>query len=385
MREKIILQDFTVLLVCHSQKWSTIERRALFDSTFFRNIGCNPVILCFKGSQLDREADEEDIPRVYMNSKVSFSLSFQFLMELRRLILEQRFDIVHCYSLTSLWFSALILGQQQQTPLFLTFGQNTHKLPHYLIAKWLLKRVDYIFTFSKEVEDYVKETFPIPAKKARCLGVGVEITRRSKKLRDTKVIGVVINNMTELEQLDFPIRALRLLQSNISENNDGLELHLFLGPRVYQQDLARDILTTLDYEFYKGDIHLSELKGKENFLREVDLFFGTAFDEPINDYEISSLLYKIPVLFPRTAMRQNLLQSYPGIGESYIAGDLREVRSKLLKMLSSQKQYEKKLGVFNSLIRETHGLEIYAERLQNFYELAFAKRRNFKKKKDFKF
>ena len=69
MREKIILQDFTVLLVCPSKKWSTIERRVLFDSTYLRNMGCTPVILCVKNSQIDLAAESEDIQRIYIKQQ----------------------------------------------------------------------------------------------------------------------------------------------------------------------------------------------------------------------------------------------------------------------------------------------------------------------------
>ena len=37
MREKILLKDFNVLLICTSTKWSTVERRAINDSIFLRD------------------------------------------------------------------------------------------------------------------------------------------------------------------------------------------------------------------------------------------------------------------------------------------------------------------------------------------------------------
>lgn len=381
MREKVILQDFSVLLLCPSHKWSTIERRVLFDSTFLRNMGCNPVILCFKGSQIDIEAESEDIPRVYISSKMSLYLGGQFLLELKKLISEQRFDIVHCYGLFPLWISAIVLGVQQETPLFLTYNQNSSKLPTKVLSNWLLKRVDYIFTFSKEVEEFVKENFPIPPKKLRNLGAGIEVHSDHEPNTDKTIIGCVINNLSELRTLHFPIKTFRLLKMANPEKFEEVELYLFLGPRLYKQESAKNVLTELDYEFYKGDIHLLSLQGKEALLKDVDIFFGMAFDEPLNDFEVASLLYKIPVLFPRTAMRQNLLQNYGQIGESYFKGDAREARGKLLKLLENTDSYRKRLNQFSTEISADHGLESYADKFQNFYELAFAKRLRLKQKK----
>lgn len=375
MREKIILRDFTILLVCPSQKWSSIERRVLLDSSFLRNIGCNPVILCFKGSQIDIEAEAEDISRVYINSKISFYPGMMgFFFELRKLILEKRFDIVHCYSLFSMWLSAFILGTQQKTPLFLTFNQNEARSPGHIIAKWLIKRVDYIFTFSKEVEDYLKATLPIPPKKLRNLGVGLEVVKSHSKSDSGLVVGCVINNVNELKNLYFPVKVFRLLKDCTYGEFEYAQLQIFLGPRIFQKERAKNVLTELDYEFYKGDIHLLNLKGHVSHLKEIDVFFGTAFDEPINDYEVLSLLNQVPVLFPRTAMRQSLLQNYPGIGESYLEEDLREARGKLLKILKNSESYRSFIGEFVLDIFESHGLESYAARLQEYYETAFAKR-----------
>ena len=383
MREKVILQDFTVLLVCPSQKWSTIERRVLFDSTLLRNMGCNPVILCYKNSQIDIEADIEDIPRVYISSKLSFYKGTQFLAELRRLVMEKRFDIIHCYSLFPLWFSAFILGSHQHIPLFLTYNENIQVKPFSVVSKWLLRRVDFIFTLSKGVEDFLKDVFPVPPKKLRTLGTAIELGAKkpSEENESPKQIGCVINNLTELQKLHFPIKTFRLLKNEYSSEWEHLELFIFLGPRVYQQDRAKDVLTELDYEFYKGDIHLISLKGKESRLKEVDIFFGTAFDEPINDYEIAALISGIPVLFPRTGMRQSLVHAMGFQAESYFESDLREAKAKLLILLKNNQVYCKSLENRKQEIVNFHGLESYVSKFQKFYEMAYSKRLRLKQKK----
>ena len=149
MSDKIILQDFTVLAVCPSEKWSTIERRTIFDCTYLRNIGGNPVLLCFKGSQIDIEAEKEAIPKIYIKRhKLTPYKDFNFIIDFKNLLKENRYDIVHCYGLSSMWISSFLMKSNQMTPLFFTFNQNVNSIYHHMLAKWLLKRVDNVFTLS---------------------------------------------------------------------------------------------------------------------------------------------------------------------------------------------------------------------------------------------
>lgn len=65
MRERLRLSDLSILYVCLSEDWGTIERRCLSDATYFRNIGGSSIILCREKSLLDREGEREAIPRIY--------------------------------------------------------------------------------------------------------------------------------------------------------------------------------------------------------------------------------------------------------------------------------------------------------------------------------
>ncbi|MAX66497.1 MAG: glycosyltransferase [Bacteriovoracaceae bacterium] len=376
MREKIILQDFTVLLVCTSQKWSTVERRVLFDSTFLRNIGCNPIIFCQKGSQLDKAAESEDIPRFYIKKKkLDFYLGIQFLFELRSLIQEKRFDIVHCYTLSSAWVTSFILQWDQKIPFFFTLNQNVNSFYQNLFAKWLLRRVDYIFTLSDEIKEFVEETFPVHSRKIVTLGGGLEVLKKAARKEEVQTLGCIINDLNELKRLRYVIRTFRVLKKSHADTLGALELNIFLGPRIYQKDRFKKFLTEFDYEFYEGDIFLLSLEEKSYLLKNLDVFWGTAFDEPLNDYEIVCIMNEIPVLFPRTSMRQNLLFRLPWVGESYYQGDIREAKTKLEKIINNYNVYRSSLADSSEKIQQYHGLDYYAEQLQRFYEKAFSKRR----------
>jgi hypothetical protein len=343
-------------------------------------MGCNPVILCQKNSQIDKAAEAEDIPRVYINKKkINLYMGVKFFLELRHLIKETRFDIVHCYSLSSIWGAALILKSHQNIPLFFTLNQNLNSFYHNIIAKWLLRRVDCIFTLSEEVKEFAEETFPVHRRKIKNIGGGLEVVKKVTERKDVKNLGCVINNITELKRLKSTIKVFRVLKSHSEMSFGHLELHIFLGPRIYQKDKAKKVLTELDYEFYEGDILLFNLEAKSELLKDLDIFIGMAFDEPLNDYELVSIMNEVPVLFPRTAVRQNLLYRYSWVGESYFDGDIREAKTKLSKIITNYQLYRNALADCSDEIIQSHGLDIYAEEFQSFYEKAFQKRSRFRK------
>ena len=270
-REKVILQDFNVLLVCTSKKWSTIERRILFDGIFLRDIGCNPVLLCLEGSQLDIESEKEDIEKIYLsNHRFHFTYDVKFFAELYRLLSQNRFDVVHCYSLMSTWMTSLILKRNKRIPLLFTLNQNINSIYHHFVAKWLLKRVDYVFTLSDEIQDFVGEAFNIQSYKIKNLGGGIDLNSVQPSQAKPRVIGCVINSMSELVRLKGVVKIFRVLQNHSSERYEGVILNIFLGPWIYQKDRAKKVLTELDYEFYEGDVFLYQLENKMDEFRSID-------------------------------------------------------------------------------------------------------------------
>lgn len=383
MSDKFILKDFTVLAVCPSEKWSTIERRAIFDCTYLRNIGGNPVLLCFEGSQIDIEAEKEDIPKIFIKRhKLTPYKDFNFIVEFRHLLNENRYDIVHCYDLSSMWISAFLMGRKQETPFFLTLNQNINSVYHNVLAKWLLKRVDAIFTLSQETHNFVCESFSIAPSHVKNIGSGIEIIKSKTKKTKPNKLGCVIDNMNELKRLSYIVKIFRFLKSHHkNKGTEELTLSLFLGPRIYQQDRAKKVLTEFDHEFYQGDIMLYSLENKKTEFKELDLLIGVAFDEPLNDYEIVSLINETPVLFPRTAMRQSLMFKYQGIAESYQEGDIREAISKIVEIIANYSTYRKALSKFSDEIYAIHGIDFYADKLEQVYEQNVEKRVRFTKKK----
>lgn len=372
--EKILLQDSTVLMVCISARWTTIERRTIEDAIYLRNIGSSPVLLCKEGSQLDKIAEQEDIQRIYVQeNKLPFKVNFDLTLYLRKIIKDNHYDIIHCYNIKSLWISALLLKSNAKVSLFFTLNQRLRNVYHSFYYKWLLKRVDQVFTLSEESRDLVYESFYISPLKVKNLGAGLDLVKKERSFSEPKKIGCIINNINELKKLHHIIRIFRVLKMS-GEKFQDVSLSIFLGPRIYQKNAAKKVLTELDYEFYEGDILLYSLEAKSSEVKDLDIFVGISHDEILNDYEITSLIYGIPVLFPRTAARQTLLFKYNFIGESYLIGDVREAKNKLEKMINDYKMYFNALQDYSIQILDSNGLEDYSNRFYECYQSNLMKR-----------
>ena len=65
MRENVISKHLKILLVCPGHQFGTVERRALLDCEYLRDIGGSPTLYCSKDSLLDMEADKISLPRLF--------------------------------------------------------------------------------------------------------------------------------------------------------------------------------------------------------------------------------------------------------------------------------------------------------------------------------
>src|SRR5690606_11701972 len=59
-----------------------------------------------------------------------------------------------------------------------------------LMKIWLLKRVDLVITFSPSVQEIVEEKLPVPNRKIKVFGAGIEATHiKSPRVEGERIIG----------------------------------------------------------------------------------------------------------------------------------------------------------------------------------------------------
>src|SRR6476620_4508806 len=115
MREKLRLSDLSVLYVCLSEEWSTVERRCISDASYFRNIGGSSFILCHEKSLIDKEAEKEVIPRIYFPTDLStWRSKANFYFQIQLILQKQQIDLIHSYNYESLLPLGMILKSMPQ-------------------------------------------------------------------------------------------------------------------------------------------------------------------------------------------------------------------------------------------------------------------------------
>jgi glycosyltransferase involved in cell wall biosynthesis len=386
MREKVRLSDLTVLYVCLSEEWGTIERRCISDASYFRNIGGASFILCHEKSLVDREAEKEDIPRLYFpHNLASWRTKLNFYFQIQHILQKQQVDIIHSYNYESLFPLGMILKGMPHIPMVFTFNENIPWKKNNILDKWFISRTDSIFTFSPNIRELAVEVFPVNARKIHVTGAGIDFPAkiiRSVHAEEKRKI------MTFIPRTEDDLKNLRLLVDAIPPLLHHLES---LG---FHKRLIFTFLTDISWythPIYDGlkrmilerhlEMHISfETRPlASTSFQDCDIFVGLPMLELFSDQDLYALVTQTPVLLPRTSTRQHLVKQGK-FGETYHPEDGRELKDKLIKILTNYPTYLEELNGVEFELQEQHHFERYAEELYAHYEKLYTQRLRYSQK-----
>jgi hypothetical protein len=370
MRDKVRLEDLKILLICPSANYLSIHRKVIKDCQYFRDIGGNPTLYCLKDSEIDKEASKYALPRLLFSGLVnSRFIKLSYFLDIRKTLREGDWDIVHCYDLTFLWAASFWLFRKVNTALFVTTNQYFSGKSTNPLSRFLLKRVDFLLTFSRISIEQTRAYFDLPLKKMQMIGLGIEDYNTEKSANYKQVIGCFLDTEKDFDNLKALISALSAL------NTQKLKLN------IYTHKVIKDYYRYSEVQRYInqiGAIQLVEFKLNENTkecLAEVELFVNISISEPLCDYEIQALLGGTPTISPRSASRQEILLEFPEIIKTYYLQDSRELRLSISSYLDLGYDQKVHLYSYKEKLLEQQGLESYAQKIQNSYEWAVAKRK----------
>ncbi|HXH32507.1 MAG TPA: glycosyltransferase [Bacteriovoracaceae bacterium] len=386
MREKIRLSDLTVLYVCLSEEWSTIERRCIADASYFRNIGGTAFILCHEKSLVDRESEKDDIPRLYFGAALTgWKSRLNFYFQIQQILLKQQIDIIHSYNFDSLLPLGMILKSLPQVPLVFTYNEFLPWKNHSFFDRWFISRTDSIFTFSPNIKELAAENFPVSARKIHVTGAGIDFPAkilRSQHPEEKKKI------MTFIPRTEDDLKNLRLLVDAIPPL-----LH-HLKSVGFNQKLIFTFLTDISWythPIYDGikrmilerhlEMHISfETRPlASHSFQDCDIFIGLPTTELFSDQDLYALVTQTPVLLARTSTRQHLVKQGK-FGETYHPEDGRELKDKIIKILANYSNYLEELNGVELELQEQHHFERYAEELYAHYEKLYTQRLRYTQK-----
>ena len=387
MREKLRLSDLSVLYVCLSEEWGTIERRCISDATYFRNIGGYSFILCHEKSLVDREAEKEVIPRIYFSTDLStWRSKLNFYFQIQLILQKQQIDIVHCYNYDCLMPLGMILKGMPQVPLVFTFNENIEWKKSSFFDKWFVSRTDSIFTFSSNIKELAIEFFPVSARKVHVTGAGIDfpskINRSLHPETKKKIMTFVPRNEVDLKTLRLFVDAIPPLLYHLEHIGFKQQIiFTFLTDISWYEHPIYDSLKRMILERHlEMNISFETRPLSSSSFQDCDIFVGLPMNELFSDLDLYALVTQTPVLLPRTSTRQQVVKQGK-FGETYHPEDGRELRDKMIKILTNYPNYLEELNGVELELQEQHHFERYAEELYAHYEKLFTQRLRYTQKK----
>lgn len=386
MREKVRLSDLSVLYICLSEEWGTSERRCLADASYFRNIGGTSFILCRSKSLVDEEAMKEDIPRLYFAGDLTgYRSKLNFYFQLQHILQKQQIDIIHSYNFDSLLPIGLALRSLPQIPLVFSFNENIPFKRNSLLDRWFLSRLDVILASTQNIKELAEETFPISPRKMLITGAGIDFPSKvQRSSHDQEKIKLMTFVPRTLEDLKY----VRLLVDAMIPLFHGMEA-IGLTERILFTFITD--VTWYEHPIYDGMKRMileRHLEMSINFetrplssasFQDCDVFIGLPKEELFTDSDLYALVTQTPVLLPRTSTRQQISKQGK-FGETYHPEDGRELKDKIIKIITNYSKYLDELGGVEMELQDQHHFERYAEILYSQYEKLYTQRLRYTQK-----
>ncbi|MFP5385169.1 MAG: glycosyltransferase family 4 protein [Bacteriovoracia bacterium] len=386
MREKIRLSDLTVLYVCLSEEWGTIERRCISDASYFRNIGGASFILCREKSLIDKEAESEDIPRLYFQTGLTgWRAKLNFYFQIQHILQKQQVDIIHSYNYETLLPLGMILKGMPQIPMVFTFNENLSWRKNNLLDKWFISRTDSVFTFSQNIRELAAETFPVSLRKIHVTGAGIDfpakIIRSTHANERKKIVTFIPRTEDDLKNIRILVDALPPLLHQLNESgfNQNVIFTFLTDVSWYNHPLYDGLKRMILERHLEMHISFETRPLASASFQDCDVFVSLPMSELFSDQDLYALVTQTPVLLPRTSTRQHLVKQGK-FGETYHPDDGRELRDKLIKILTNYPRYLEELNGVELELQEQHHFERYAEELYSHYEKLYTQRLRYTQK-----
>jgi hypothetical protein len=380
MRESVKITDYHYLFICNSDKLDTLARRCLSDVLFFRNTGAEVSVICQSDTPLFEQFKAEGINLYSLNSFSSqWNRVIVLLQLLKKISNLKPFDFVHCYHYELLFTLGIFLKRISPISLVFTCNQDVSTLYRFWWHDFFIKRIDYVFTLSPSIQEQLADLLPIPSRKVSVMGLGLEsqisFSPRKKDSDEWNLCVFVANKFDLDEGLELLLRILDHLNENLKSNSPNIKLKLnLLSEVVWEKHFAFQSLKSLVLE--RGLSSMVEFKyrpQRNNFFLGQDIFISIDDQELFNDIELWALLSHLPIVIPRTSVREQLLQSRE-LGHTYQMGDGRELKQKILFIIDHYFTLLSSLEMAVPKLHESHQFEHYSILLRETYQKLIARR-----------
>jgi hypothetical protein len=366
MRDKVTSKNLKILIVCPSQTFASVDQKAITDALYLRDIGGNPTLYCLKDSFIEREAENLSLTRIlFRGVKSKRLLNISYFLDIRKVLKEDKWDVVHCYHRSSLWALCIWLFYKSETALFFSFNEFFKRNIPLFWAPFLLRRVDAVFTFGETVSKKFHQHFQYPIRKIINSGSGIEFGIPSNVKLDNLCIGAFLNDESEMDNF----RTLLFSLSGIKESLDETEIKVIIN--TFKP--IKDFYLYSEIKKYSDSLGLTDsieyIEGSsDRFYKSINLFVSFSFHEPVNCQEIKALAIGLNVVAPRTAFRAEMTDRLNIKSlKTYYFQDARAFKEAVLTLLGNN------LGE-PVVFEQNQELETYVDIIHSQYEIAFEAR-----------
>ncbi|MFZ4714535.1 MAG: hypothetical protein ACOYL6_12510 [Bacteriovoracaceae bacterium] len=369
------VSDLNCLYLCHSTKWSTNERQAVRDCLMFRELGGTPILYCIKDSYVDTRATELGIERIYSKRKnINSWFDFSFYFYLKELIKKNNINIVHCYHIEYASTLSLGLGPYPDIPLIFSINRLMRARDKGFFKRLLFSRIDLLLTINRTIRYSLEDCLPMKGKKIHALGTGLKFEDNFtiKSLEDEwRFMCYVPAHTINIEHFVTLFNSLKPLENSLREFTMPVKkFKLFLTSKRNWSEfpLYADLLDLIQEKDLFEMVEFVQVEDVVSSMNDYHLSISIDAEENVSDYEILAAARLVPILVPRAGGRSDLLENFPGIGESYLPRDAREIKDKCLKILVNKAFYDQNLLYQRTKILEAHGHQYYRLRAKTLYE-----------------
>lgn len=387
MREKIRLSDLTIVFICSSHDWKSTERRCLADAVNFRNTGGTSIIYCYEKSFIDVEAEKQSISRFYLPppKKNNWKHKIDIYFQLQDFFKNNQVDLIHNFSLLALIPLSLALKSHPQIPFIYTYNEHSAIAPKNYFQKWLLARIDFVFTFSRLLKEFVIEKFPIKPRKILITGAGIDFLQNQINIKPSneyfKVFCFVARSEVNSNKFKFFLDAIEPIFHHLKAKGFNQKIQFTLltdlpwaDHNIYESIKRMILERHLEMAFKFETRYLDR-----GFFRDCDLFVELEDSELFSELSIYAFMCSTPCLLPRTPIRQEIISYWKG-GETYFREDGRELKAKFCQIIFNYSRYLEKLNQSHDQLKERHSFDFYYEEIYKLYETLYSQRLRYSQK-----
>lgn len=369
-----------------SYRWGTEERTIIKDCLMASKAGAKVYLYTYKDSVLDERAKDFNIECLYHQGKfVTKVFKWHKLRKLKNLLAELQVNVVHCYDIKVLWPLCLYMRSMPLVPLVFTLSGDLKKYYRSFWYRPLISRVDQVLLPMSELVENVWGHMGIPPRKIDFVGLGLNTLKRSEYAEGERppfrftnkrwYIGTNLNGIeTNTHFLDTVFHSFRvMIEKGLDEKNYTFALcnERNWSECVLTSELRRQVK---DWGL-EEHVAFVDQRDVATHQLDVDLWLGLERREELEDYAVQALINGRPIVVPRSASSMEVMRSFGVVGETYMAGDSREIREKCETILRNYSTYEKNLHKSHQALMESYGSESYKDSLSKIYEKLLNRRR----------